>query len=62
MNAKVDKETCMGCGLCESICSDVFRIGDDGLAEAYADVPADKESKVTDAIESCPVDAISREE
>ena len=29
MKAFVDKETCIGCGLCPSICPDVFAMDDD---------------------------------
>lgn len=53
---KVDKNTCIGCGLCTSICSEVFKMGDDNKAEVVSDkdLPCVKE-----AIESCPVNAIS---
>jgi ferredoxin len=53
---KVDKKKCIGCGLCKSICSEVFEIDDDGKAKV-------KEQKklpcVKEAIENCPVEAIS---
>ncbi|MBU3804700.1 MAG: ferredoxin, partial [Candidatus Cellulosilyticum pullistercoris] len=29
MKAFVDKDTCIGCGLCPSICPDVFAMDDD---------------------------------
>ncbi len=53
---KVDKAKCIGCGACASICPDVFEIGDDGKSHVKAekDLPCVKE-----AIDSCPVDAIS---
>lgn len=53
---KVDKNKCIGCGLCASICSEVFKMNDENKAEAVAqkDLPCVKE-----AIESCPVEAIS---
>ena len=54
----VNHETCIGCGACEAICGDVFEMKD---AKAY--VKAGKESSadacVKEAIEGCPVDAIS---
>ena len=33
MKATVN-EDCIGCGLCEGTCPDVFSIGDDGVAHA----------------------------
>lgn len=58
MNALVDKDTCIGCGLCASICSEVFEMEDDGKAVAKA-VPSGHEDDVKDAESSCPVNAIS---
>lgn len=52
-------ENCIGCGLCESICPDVFKMKDDGFAEAIEeDVPADAEASALQAKESCPTEAI----
>jgi ferredoxin len=52
---KVDKAKCIGCGLCVSICSEVFEMGSDGKAKVKAqkNIPCVKE-----AIDSCPVNAI----
>ena len=36
MKAFVDKETCVGCGLCAGTAPDVFRMNDEDKAEAYA--------------------------
>ena len=57
MAIKVDKEKCIGCGLCASLCAEVFEMKDDGKAHVkkQKDIPCVKE-----AIESCPVDAISK--
>jgi ferredoxin len=54
---KVNKEKCVGCGLCKNICGEVFELGKDGkaFAKAQKDLPCVKE-----AIESCPVEAISK--
>ena len=54
---KVDKDKCIGCGTCEGICGEVFELGDDGKAEVKSqkEIPCVKE-----AIESCPVNAISK--
>ena len=41
MKAHVDKDTCIGCGLCPSICEAVFVLEDDGkAAEAICPVNA----------------------
>lgn len=54
-------EECIGCGLCESTCPDVFAINDDGVAEAIVDDAADFEDDVQEAIDGCPVSAIEAE-
>lgn len=59
MKAFVDQDTCIGCGLCCSMCEAVFRLNDDGKAEAYAEATAENQSEVQSAIDSCPVSAIS---
>ena len=41
MKAYVDKDACIGCGLCVDICPEVFSLDDDGLAEAINDDIAD---------------------
>lgn len=55
---KIDKETCIGCGSCASICEEVFEMNDDGKAQIKKG--ADKKAScVKEAIDACPVDAIS---
>jgi ferredoxin len=55
---RVDKEKCIGCGLCASLCAEVFTMGSDGKAsvKAQKDIACVKE-----ALESCPVNAISED-
>ncbi len=63
MKAKVDPNTCIGCELCPTICPEVFKMGDDGVAHAIVElVPGDVEDTAREAAESCPVDAISIKE
>ena len=57
MRAYVDPDTCIGCGLCPSLCSDVFRMTDSGVAEAYNDADGFRDA-TQEAIDSCPVSAI----
>lgn len=61
MKAFVDQDTCIGCGLCCSMCEAVFRLNDDGKAEAYAEATDENQGEVQSAIDSCPVSAISWE-
>ena len=42
MKGYVDKSACIGCGMCVDTAPDAFRIGEDGLAEGYQEIPADK--------------------
>jgi len=59
MNAYVEKDTCIGCGLCPSICPEVFEMDEDGLAFAYQEqVPEDNEDAAQEAADSCPTEAI----
>ena len=54
----VDKEKCIGCGACESVCGEVFYIKD-GKAHVKAGAGNTDKECVKEAKESCPVDAIS---
>ena len=60
MKPIVDRDLCIGCGLCEDICPEVFELRDDGLAYVIAEEPGPELYGCTeDAEASCPVDAIS---
>lgn len=60
MKAKVDKDTCIGCGLCPDICPEIFQMDDDGKAIAYKpDVPENLADSAQDAESQCPVNAIT---
>ncbi|MFL0195607.1 ferredoxin [Clostridium sp. WILCCON 0269] len=62
MNAVVDKDTCISCGLCPDVCPDVFNMDDDGKAVAIVDeVPKESEASAEEAAEGCPVSAITVE-
>lgn len=59
MKANVNQETCIGCGLCESICPAVFSMTG-AVAEVIATpVPSPNELACQEAVESCPVAAIT---
>lgn len=57
MKVEIDRDGCIGCGLCADICPEVFRIADDGLSEVIPDESASHD-KIAEAAENCPVDVI----
>lgn len=62
MRACVDKDVCIGCGLCTDTCPEVFELKEDKAYVKVDEVPANLEDKVKEARDNCPVDAISVEE
>lgn len=55
---KVNEELCIGCGTCESLCPNVFKI-EDGKSHVISEDCG--ECDVQETINSCPVSAISVE-
>ena len=51
-------EDCIGCGLCVSLCPDVFYLNGQGTAESQSPVPAKSEAVVQEAADTCPAGAI----
>ena len=51
-------DNCIGCGLCESICPEVFSIQGDVAVAIEGDVPATALATAAEAKEGCPVGAI----
>ena len=62
MKATIDRDGCIGCGVCVGVCPDVFRMADDGLAEVYAELNASTFESAKEAEENCPVSVIQVEE
>ena len=63
MKAKVERETCIGCELCVTICPEVFEMDEEQIAIVIATpVPSDVEDEAREAEENCPTGAISIEE
>ena len=58
MKANVDIDVCIGCELCVSLCSDVFRMEDGVSVAACENVMPMAEDACREAAESCPVSAI----
>lgn len=58
MNVEIDRDGCIACELCANTCPEVFRMADDGYAEAYAEVTPDTEDSAKEAESGCPVSVI----
>ena len=59
MKVEVNRDSCIGCGACAAICSDVFEIDDEGISTVVTeDVSDDQKQEVQDAADSCPTGAI----
>ena len=55
---KVDKQKCLGCGLCINLCPEVFELKD-GKSQVKEKVDLEKnKNSIKEAIDSCPVQAI----
>jgi ferredoxin len=60
MKAVVDRETCMGCGLCAETCPEIFEMDDENKARVLTEtVPPEHEASCSEAANGCPVAAIT---
>jgi ferredoxin len=60
MKVRVDESTCIGCGVCESICPAVFKIGEEGKAIVIQ--PETQLDCAKEAVDSCPTTSITVED
>ena len=55
----VVNDGCIGCGLCENTCPDVFSIDETGVAVVIEEeIPEEAISSALEAMANCPVEAI----
>ena len=55
-------DDCIGCGLCVSICPEVFALTEGDVARAQEEeVSPSMEAPATEAMDSCPTSAIEAE-
>jgi len=59
MKVIIDREACVGCGLCTEVCPDYFEMDKENKAVVKVEPPPkDLEKLCEDAASECPVDAI----
>ena len=59
LKASVDKNTCIGCGICIDICPNIFEFDPQGLSEAtVALIEPSLGNCVKNAADACPTHAI----
>ena len=61
MKASIDRDGCIGCGLCAATCPEVFAMADDSLAEVANEPTADTLDSAKEAADNCPVAVITVE-
>ncbi len=59
MKVTVDASTCVGCGLCEQSCPEVFKLGEDNIAIVLKQKCDSCDLK--EVASQCPVEAIKVE-
>ena len=61
MKVTGDQDTCIGCGVCTSVCPDVFELNDEGKAQVIDGADCEAAGCVEDAASQCAVEAINIE-
>lgn len=57
---QVEKQLCMGHGMCEALRPDLMRLGGEGFGEVVAQpVPGTDEDELLDLVEACPASALT---
>ncbi len=63
MKASIDREGCIGCTLCATICPDLFFMADDGKADvSQTPIPSALLTNAQNARSQCPVSVIDIED
>lgn len=57
MKVNVDASTCVGCGLCEQSCPEIFQVQGDGIAHVLGS-NCSASHNLQEVAESCPVNCI----
>ena len=61
---RVDQWVCVGCGVCASLCPDVFEMNEEGRSRVRVIIIQDEEvyERVVNVAKDCPVGVITIEE
>lgn len=60
MKVAIEKNLCIGCGTCEALAPEVFKINSDSKAEIIEGFDEKKNTEaIKQCIDTCPVNAIS---
>ena len=63
MKVCVNRDSCIGCGACQSIEPSVFELDDEGISTVICkDLSKVNMDNVNDAVEGCPTGAITKED
>ena len=63
MNLKIDQDKCLRCGMCTGTAMDVFEFDDEGNIKINEEnITEEYKESIEDAINSCPVGAIEKED
>ena len=57
----VDQGICIGCGACIQLAGEYFKFNNEGKSEPYKDYDEADAEKIKEAVDGCPVQAISIE-
>lgn len=57
MKVSVDVSTCVGCGLCEQNCPEIFQVQGDGIAHVLGN-SCSASHNLQEVADSCPVSCI----
>ena len=58
----LDQDECIGCGSCEEICPEVFKLNEDTEKADVIKPEGGPEDLIQEAIDTCPVSCIQWEE
>lgn len=58
MIVSIDDDSCVGCGTCVEICSEIFEMDGDLAAVKVHEVPENLRESCREAADACPVEAV----